>query len=59
MSAADDYKRAIRILVVVRDELELAGRPPGEIISITRQSLDAVLNDLGIVERLIRKLAER
>jgi hypothetical protein len=59
MSAADDYKRAIRILVVVRDELELAGRPPGEIISITRQSLDAVLNDLGILERLIRKLAER
>ena len=59
MSAADDCTRAIRILAAVRDELELAGRPPGEIISITRQSLDAVLNDLGILERLIRKLAER
>ena len=49
----------LRDALKMADELELAGRPPGEIISITRQSLDAVLNDLGIVERLIRKLAER
>ena len=55
----DHAVRAINRLVSARYELELAMRAPGEIISITRQSLDSVLNDLGIVERLIRELAER
>jgi len=59
MSAPDHAVRAINRLVSARYELELAMRAPGEIISITRQSLDSVLNDLGIVERLIRELAER
>jgi hypothetical protein len=34
-------------------------RTPGEIIAISRQSLDSVLNDIGIVGKLIRRLAER
>ena len=59
MSAADDYKRAIRILVVVRDELELAGRPPGDLVTITRQANDWHINNLAIVARLIREMAER
>jgi hypothetical protein len=51
--------RAIARLVTMRDELELAGRPPGDLVTITRQSLDSVLNDMTVVARLIRKMAER
>jgi hypothetical protein len=60
MSAPDDYTRAIRLLDVVLDELEQAGRLPGELVTITRQANDSCINDLGIVKRfLIRKMAER
>jgi hypothetical protein len=59
MSALDDYARAIRLLDVVRDELELAGRPSGDLVTITRQANDSLINDLAIVARLIRKMAER
>ena len=60
MSAPDDDARAIRLLDVVRDELELAGRSPGDLVTITRQANDSCINDLGIVRRLlIRKMAER
>jgi len=59
MSAPDDYARAIRLLVVVRDELELAGRSPGDLVTITRQANDSCINDLAIVARLIRNMAER
>jgi len=50
--------RAIAHLVQIRDELELAGRPPGELVAISRDTLDSILNDLAIVARLIRELAE-
>ena len=59
MSALDDYARAIRLLDVVRDVLELAGRPSGDLVTITRQANDSLINDLAIVARLIRKMAER
>ena len=59
MSAPDHAVRAINLLVNARNELELAMRAPGEIITVTRQSLDWILNDIAIVERLIRQLAER
>jgi hypothetical protein len=59
MSAPDDYARAIRLLDVVRDELELAGRLPGDLVTITRQANDSLINDLAIAARLIPKMAER
>ena len=60
MSAPDDYARAIRLLDVVRDELELAGRPSGDLVTITRQANDSCINDLAIVRRLlIRKMVDR
>jgi hypothetical protein len=59
VSAPDDYARVIGLLVVVRDELELAARAPGEFITITRQVQEQILNDIGIVARMVRELAER
>jgi hypothetical protein len=56
MSAAAE---AIKHLLQIRDEVEMAGRVPGERITITRQVHDAILNDTGVVARLIRELAER
>ena len=54
----DRAERAIAHLLTVRDELELAGRPPGEFVAITRQVQESILNDLAIVGRLIREMAE-
>jgi hypothetical protein len=59
MSAPDDATRATRLLVAIRDRIELAGRVPGERVEHTRQDDDSTLNDLGLVARLIRKMAER
>jgi hypothetical protein len=53
MSAPDDYARMIGLLVGVRDELELAGRSPGKFITITRQVQEQILNDIGIVARMV------
>jgi hypothetical protein len=50
--------RAIAHLLAVHDELELAGRPPGEFVTISRQVAESILNDLAIVGRLIRELTE-
>jgi hypothetical protein len=50
--------RAISHLVVVRDELELAGRPPGEFVALSRQTADSIINDIGAVARLVREMAE-
>jgi hypothetical protein len=59
-SAPDDDACAIRLVDVVLDELELAGRPPGELVTITRQANDSCINDLAIVRRLlIRKMVDR
>ena len=54
----DRAERAIAHLLTVRDELELAGHPPGEFVAITRQVQESILNDLAIVGRLIREMAE-
>jgi hypothetical protein len=51
--------RAIDRLRDARDELELAARPPGELVTITRQALDAVLSDIAAAGARIRELAER
>jgi hypothetical protein len=53
----DSAVRAIRHLIMARDELEMAGRPDGEIVQITRQQVDAILDDLGVVARLIVGMA--
>jgi hypothetical protein len=50
--------RAIAHLVQIRDELELAARPPGEFVTISRQAVESILSDVGVVGRLIRELAE-
>jgi hypothetical protein len=57
--SADDYARAIRLVDVVLYELELAARAPGEFVTITRQVQEQILNDIGIVHRIVRELAER
>ena len=59
MSARDDYARAIRLLIDMRDRAEMAARPPGDLVTITRQANDSCINDLAIVARLIRNMAER
>jgi hypothetical protein len=53
-----DHHLAIDLLRDMRDVIELAMRPPGELITITRQDAEAILDDLGAVARLVRKLAE-
>jgi len=58
-SAPDDAVRAIRLLVDVRDGLELSSRPPGDLVIITRQANDSYLNNLAIVAKIIRQMAER
>jgi hypothetical protein len=49
--------RAIARLRAVRDEIEMAMRPPGERVVMTRQTAEAALDDLGVVARIIRDLA--
>ena len=51
--------RAIDRLRNARDELELAARPPGELVTISRKAAEAILDDVGVVARLIRRMAER
>jgi hypothetical protein len=58
-SAQDTAVRAIRLVRDIRDRIEIAMRAPGDLITHTRQDDDSTLNDLGIIARLIRELAER
>ena len=51
--------RAIALLVAVRDELELAARPPGEFVTISRQTLDSILDDIGAASCAIREMSEQ
>jgi hypothetical protein len=50
--------RAIDRLRNARDELELAARPPGELVTISRKAAEAILDDIAIAGRLIRRMAE-
>jgi hypothetical protein len=59
MSAPDAAARAIARLRDARDELELAARAPGQLITVGRQTVDRVLDDLHSVARLIREMTER
>ena len=59
MSASDAAVRATRLLVGIRDRIELAGRAPGDLVEHRREDDDATLDDLGAVARLIREMAER
>jgi hypothetical protein len=51
-------QRAIDTLRTARDEIELAARPPGNIVVISRQTAESILDALGLVARAIRKMAE-
>jgi len=57
-SLDDCAVQATRRLVRVRDTLEMAGRPDGEIVQITRQELDDILDGLGVIARAIVGMAE-
>jgi hypothetical protein len=50
--------RAIARLRNARDEIELALRPPGERITITRQALESILDDIAVTGVCIRRMAE-
>jgi hypothetical protein len=50
--------RAFAHLRNVRDELELAARVPGEIVSLTRQAVEAALDDIAVIGVCVRRLAE-
>jgi hypothetical protein len=54
----DAAARAIRLLVAVRDQLEIATRPPGERVVNSRQAVDSIIDDLGVAARLIRRMTE-
>jgi hypothetical protein len=51
-------QRAIDRLRNARDEIELALRAPGEIVTISRKATEAILDDIGVVARAIREMAE-
>jgi hypothetical protein len=51
--------RATAHLRDVRDEIEMALRAPGDFVTISRKVADAILDDVGVIARLIREMAER
>ena len=51
-------QRAIDRLRDARNEIELALRAPGAFPAVSRQALEAVLDDVAAAGRLIRKIAE-
>jgi hypothetical protein len=50
--------RAIDRLRDARDAIELALRTPGAYPAVSRQALEAVLDDITAAGRLIRKITE-
>jgi hypothetical protein len=59
MTRRDPAARAIRLLVDMQTELEQAGCPDGEIIQMTRQQNDALVNSAKEIARLVREMEER
>jgi hypothetical protein len=59
MSSPDLAVRAINLLRDARDAIELAVRPPGELVTISRKDAEAILDSIGVVARAIRRMAER
>jgi hypothetical protein len=52
-AAVDAIKRVVRL----RDELEQAGRPDGEIVQLSRQQWDDALDNIDVIARCICDLA--
>jgi len=50
--------RAIALIVQIRDEVELAARIPGSIVTLSRQAVESMLNDLGAASCAIREMVE-
>jgi hypothetical protein len=50
--------RAISRLRNIRDEIELAQRAPGEFVTVSRKAAEAIDDDVGVIGRYIRKMAE-
>jgi hypothetical protein len=48
---------AIRRLRALRDAHEQVGRPDGDYLTISRQTLDACLDDIDVTARCVRDLA--
>jgi hypothetical protein len=55
----DRAARAITLLVSVQDEIELAGRSPGDLVTHRRQDDEQNIANLREAARLIREMAER
>ena len=55
---SDAAQKAIALLRDARDTIELAMRPPGGLITISREDAEALLDDIGAAARAIRKMAE-
>jgi hypothetical protein len=51
----DPAASAVRLLAEIYRELEMAGRPPGQLVTITRQVHDQILSDLQEAGRRIRE----
>jgi hypothetical protein len=49
---------AIKRLRAAQNELEQAGRPDGEIVELSRQQYDAIMDNLGAAARRIVDLAD-
>ena len=58
MSTHDPGAAAVRLLADIYYELEMAGRPPGQRVTTTRQVHDQILNDLREAARLWREACD-
>jgi hypothetical protein len=59
MTTQDPAARAIAHIIMIRDELEMAMRPDGECVVLTRQVAEAMLNSLGIAARAVCEREEK
>jgi hypothetical protein len=53
--ARDPAASTVRLLAEIYREVEMAGRPPGQLVTITRQTQEQILSDLREAGRLIRE----
>jgi hypothetical protein len=54
----DAAVRAIARLRNARDELELAARTPGQLVTLSRQAVERIPDDMHHAARPVRKTAE-
>jgi hypothetical protein len=55
MRARDPGASAVRLLAEIYREVEMAGRPPGQLVTFARQIQEQILSDLREAARLIRE----